>query len=566
MFCKKCGKELKNGSEFCANCGTPVVTNKSVAEPKKNSSVQEPKKSSLLPVIIILFIVLIIIIGAVVAIMMIKSDEKRLESKAEKSKSEKEIKEDKDSTKDKKMHLGTDKDGEASVKEISKDSKSKISNDTVKEMFEEFVAGNTTVHYDDSKVMKYGNSYAENGTEDFYFQELLDTVLAYDWSGDDGMEGILNVSYAYADWDGDGTDEVFLCVKDFNQWNDNGRYEAWSGYDEMVVLKAAEDKFDVISTAAGIWLSIGYIYGQDGMFYSNTMDEVTINRLNKDGSVEELYGSTGGEYECQSVDCAFPYIDSSDGYQEANLKRDSYPFNCNYNVVYNFTKSKTGIEMLPLDLEFYDVSEDYWESPVILKDDNINPKTKGDKIVFSKNDADKLSSYEIDAYRDVLINETYLNEIIPAGPVEFALYDINGSGCKDLIIKAPVGVRHAEDVLIYIDGKDYCQSFTSFSLFRASDKGICIGGTDYEGGGEVYIYMEFIYRIGLYSHEEVASKEEITVNDYTNNYGYEDGISYSDGKDNSISKAEFEDIYNSFDFEEIDFHEVTESNINKYVK
>ena len=53
MFCKNCGKEIKEGDAFCGRCGTPVLTQ--TKEPKGSSAgVAKQKKKLVSPVIVVI--------------------------------------------------------------------------------------------------------------------------------------------------------------------------------------------------------------------------------------------------------------------------------------------------------------------------------------------------------------------------------------------------------------------------------------------------------------------------------------------------------------------------------
>ena len=83
MVCKKCGEEIKDGNNFCTNCGTPVnkvennkdITQKESKEVKStkienNINVEsETKEKSKKLKIIIPIIIILIFIGIVVAII-----------------------------------------------------------------------------------------------------------------------------------------------------------------------------------------------------------------------------------------------------------------------------------------------------------------------------------------------------------------------------------------------------------------------------------------------------------------------------------------------------------------
>lgn len=65
MFCKKCGKELKEGNNFCTNCGKPVneiVKNKKILEDKTEMKKDNKKIAiKIMPPIIVIIIIAIIV-------------------------------------------------------------------------------------------------------------------------------------------------------------------------------------------------------------------------------------------------------------------------------------------------------------------------------------------------------------------------------------------------------------------------------------------------------------------------------------------------------------------------
>lgn len=92
MVCKKCGEEIKDGNNFCTNCGTPVnkvennkdITQKESKEVKStkienNINVEsETKEKSKKLKIIIPIIIILIFIGIVVAIIFTNKNEEKL--------------------------------------------------------------------------------------------------------------------------------------------------------------------------------------------------------------------------------------------------------------------------------------------------------------------------------------------------------------------------------------------------------------------------------------------------------------------------------------------------------
>ena len=40
MFCKKCGKELKENTKFCASCGAPIEEANNIQEENQNANIQ----------------------------------------------------------------------------------------------------------------------------------------------------------------------------------------------------------------------------------------------------------------------------------------------------------------------------------------------------------------------------------------------------------------------------------------------------------------------------------------------------------------------------------------------
>ena len=43
MFCKNCGKEIKDTEKFCPNCGEPVVSEKNKASEKNQTQILQTK-------------------------------------------------------------------------------------------------------------------------------------------------------------------------------------------------------------------------------------------------------------------------------------------------------------------------------------------------------------------------------------------------------------------------------------------------------------------------------------------------------------------------------------------
>ena len=82
MICSKCGKEIKDGNNFCTNCGTPVnkiednknvlqkETEKIIKENNINVKTEAKKKSNKMKIIIPIIIVILIIICIVVVIIL----------------------------------------------------------------------------------------------------------------------------------------------------------------------------------------------------------------------------------------------------------------------------------------------------------------------------------------------------------------------------------------------------------------------------------------------------------------------------------------------------------------
>ena len=63
MFCKHCGKELKEGAKFCQNCGQALSPNKSVANHSVNHPSEQRGKWTLGKIIKTVFLVGVIIVG-----------------------------------------------------------------------------------------------------------------------------------------------------------------------------------------------------------------------------------------------------------------------------------------------------------------------------------------------------------------------------------------------------------------------------------------------------------------------------------------------------------------------
>lgn len=64
MFCKNCGKEIKDTEKFCPNCGEPVISEKNKTTEKKQTQIpRADKKFNSKIVVIFLLIVAIIFIG-----------------------------------------------------------------------------------------------------------------------------------------------------------------------------------------------------------------------------------------------------------------------------------------------------------------------------------------------------------------------------------------------------------------------------------------------------------------------------------------------------------------------
>ena len=65
MICKKCGKEIKEGNNFCTNCGTAI--NSQIADTKvKNINIKNNKKTKIIVAIIIAILIIVISIAVIV--------------------------------------------------------------------------------------------------------------------------------------------------------------------------------------------------------------------------------------------------------------------------------------------------------------------------------------------------------------------------------------------------------------------------------------------------------------------------------------------------------------------
>lgn len=45
MFCKNCGKEIKDTEKFCPNCGEPVISEKNKTTEKKQTQIPRAEKN-----------------------------------------------------------------------------------------------------------------------------------------------------------------------------------------------------------------------------------------------------------------------------------------------------------------------------------------------------------------------------------------------------------------------------------------------------------------------------------------------------------------------------------------
>lgn len=84
MFCKKCGKQVKEGAMFCTYCGTKIMPSVSIQMPKEQSD--SGNKSLVIPIIIAAFGILVAA-GAIFFVLHLnsKTDEDLVITKDEKS-------------------------------------------------------------------------------------------------------------------------------------------------------------------------------------------------------------------------------------------------------------------------------------------------------------------------------------------------------------------------------------------------------------------------------------------------------------------------------------------------
>ena len=80
MICKKCGQEIKEGNNFCTNCGKPV--DNSILKPKEIDEKMEIKSDNIIKsnLKIIIPIIVIIIVSIIVCVILKIGNNKNVES------------------------------------------------------------------------------------------------------------------------------------------------------------------------------------------------------------------------------------------------------------------------------------------------------------------------------------------------------------------------------------------------------------------------------------------------------------------------------------------------------
>jgi len=230
------------------------------------------------------------------------------------------------------------------------DEESLIGNDADEEvhiMFENFMEGNLLVHYNPADMIGiYGPTYESEAYYDF--QGLLDTILRCDYSCDYPYLGILEVSYAYSDWDNDGIVEVFIKTRDYAHDFDENIDETCLGSDQIVVLKNIENEFSVVCHASSIWTCCGYVFGKEGVYFFKENEKTWIGRLYADGRTDLLFYDTYDEYD--------------DYFLEEFV--NFYPYKCKVNAIDSYVYQHIGMHFEEMELDFIPVSDNYWESAI----------------------------------------------------------------------------------------------------------------------------------------------------------------------------------------------------------
>lgn len=204
MFCKKCGKELKEGAKFCVSCGNPVgVVKPTVNQPTTNQVVNRPtqdismmgrqvsmtaepakpkKKKNVGLVVLIVLILLLLVLGGVGGFVLFQTlneesvtydekedDEKKSDSDKKEEKLEEISTEDEESTEE----LSGAKE---STEEVEQDDSQEVSAATERTETDDVVQNNVTGKEFDTSLIGAGNQEMENPLEIHSYYIMLEDV------------------------------------------------------------------------------------------------------------------------------------------------------------------------------------------------------------------------------------------------------------------------------------------------------------------------------------------------------------------------------------------------------
>ena len=154
---------------------------------------------------------------------------------------------------------------------------------------------------------------------------------------------------------------------------------------------------------------------------------------------------------------------------------------------------------------------------------------------------------------------------------KFSLCDVNQDGCKDLVITGALGLRTMTLSEVYMHvGDKYVTVPYGGTITGVGKKGICIDTDDYEQAGAIRYTDESIYKIDSKgnSKSKLQFFKSVMFYDIENNIEYKKGklLSknyYINGK--KTTKAKYNTIRKKYKFKSIKWHNMTKTNINKYL-